>query len=331
MSKKIGGFFGLHDERGATASSIAELWGLSAQSWMFANGRSALNHLLQHLKPKRFWLPAYCCTSLTEAAQGFDLQYYPLNALSPDCDFLQKNLQKGDAALAIDYFGRNPDSAFLEFVAKHSDIHWIEDRAQALQPAAKAWGTYVLYSPRKLLGVTDGGIIVGNLPTASYEPAIEPDTKHHAILRAADAAETDNATWYDAYKRNENALRVSRHAMSDVSKRILQHTDAHAIMAARKTNYALLMQSLSDIALLPKDALDFVPMGFPIRVKDRKTLAATLHAQDIFAAHHWPELPSPVHFVKEHALADSILTLPCDHRYDAHDMQRIIAAMKAAL
>lgn len=336
MSRKIGGFFGLHMAHAPAQTTLVTLWGLNIYSnWTFANGRSALHYLLRYLTPKRVWLPAYCCISLAEATQGFDLQYYPItDTLSPDCDFLKTHLKDGDAVVAIDYFGRNPDAAFLEYCKTRSDIHWIEDRAQALLPAVQPWGDYMLYSPRKLLGVADGGIVVGiktSLSDITYESAIEPDATHPAIMRAADKEESNNAAWYAAYVATEEAMNISPQTMSQTSKKILDRADAAAISTQRKANYMTLMQALSDIALLPKDATDFVPFGFPIRIPERKMLAALLHKNNIFAAHHWPELPSPASFTNEHKLADLILTLPCDHRYDTRDMQRVIRVVKGAL
>jgi hypothetical protein len=55
----------------------------------------------------------------------------------------------------------------------------------------------------------------------------------------------------------------------------------------------------------------------------RSRLCATLTAKGIFPAIHWSDLPSPPTFLAAHGLASELLTLPCDHRYDADAMLRM--------
>lgn len=338
MKKKIGGFFGLELDAAMQTQSLLSLWDIPQKShWSFSNGRSALYALLQHVKPKTCWLPAYSCTSLAEGAAHTNLRFFPLNKnLSPDCDYLKTHIAAGDAVQAIDYFGRNPDAEFIAFCKSRADIHWIEDRSQALLPSKTAWGDYVLYSPRKLLGVPDGGIIVGitkKLPDMQYsEGATEADFIRPSLLRYEDKTEAHNAVWYRANVALEASLAVSQTPMSRISHYILNHVDVQSIITKRKANYAALMQALVSVALLPDDGADFVPFGFPIRVKDRQKIAATLHQNNIFAAHHWPELPSSQSdFPNEHFLSQQLITLPCDHRYDEVDMQRIAAILKTVM
>lgn len=340
MTKKIGGFFGLHLEPAATSESLLTLWNIPEYThWSFSNGRSALHHLLLHLKPGTFWLPAYCCTSLAEAAANTNaiLRFFPLTPdLSPDTAYLEKHLSPGDAVLAIDYFGRNPSKDFIAFSKQQKAIHWIEDRAQSLLPAAKPWGDFTLYTPRKLLGVPNGGIVVGitkKLPAqAPQDSPPNADFIIPSLLRYEDKAEAHNTVWYQANVAAESAMTVSNAPMSRISHYILQHLDVRSIIQKRKENYAVLMKHLAKHALLPESDNDFVPFGFPIHVQDRRKTASALHSQAVFAAHHWPELPSPqAEFPKEHAFSEQLLTLPCDHRYDVADMERVAGIVKTAL
>jgi dTDP-4-amino-4,6-dideoxygalactose transaminase len=338
VSKNIGGFFELHSGSAALQDSVFARWRINTRTdWMFSNGRSALHHLLLHLKPKTFWLPAYCCMSLAESATGTGstLRYFPLQeGLTPDCEYLTQHISAGDAVLAIDYFGRNPSAEFLSFRNTRPDIDWIEDRAQALLPSPTPWGDYILYSPRKLLGVTDGGIVVGmkaRLPSMSYSAASEPPATHPAIARRNDVDALHNDVWYPAYVKAEAAMAVSRQSISKMTQSILEHADAGAMIVRRKANYATLMKHLHGMALLQDDGQDFVPFGFPIRVNQRDTLAAFLHQRRIFAAHHWRELPSPADsFKAEHTLSQHMLTLPCDHRYDTAHMEYIAETIRSA-
>jgi len=339
MDKKIGGFFPLDLPLPKVSQNILALWQASEYSHLFfANGRSALNHLLKLKNTKTLWLPAYSCTSLTEAAQntGASLRFFPITEqLSPDCGYLKKNIKSKDAVLAIDYFGRNPDVAFTHLVNEYSDIDWIEDRAQALSPGTSPWGDFIIYSPRKLLGVPDGGVLVSRkskLP--EVKQALNPDADFikPSLLRYEDKEEAHNNIWHAANSAHEKSMVASNFPMSRISRDILAATKPAPLISARKANYRVLMKALQNIALLPDDDTSFTPLGFPIRLKNRQKVATFLHTNGIFAAIHWPELLcSPNEFAFEHELKTHILTLPCDHRYDKSDMEKIASLTQEAI
>lgn len=330
--KKIGGFFGLHLPEQAARHNFLTLWGLQRRPHrFFANGRSALHQALIECSPKTLWLPAFCCASLMPATK-VAVRFFPItSAFSPDVDFLKTHVQAGDAVLAIDYFGLNPSRDFLHHAASTPGITWIEDRAQAMLPARKAWGDCVIYSPRKLLGVPDGGILVGAQGEETSWNA-DPAFIHAALLRYEDEEEQHNDTWYAAFTAQENAQRVSDTGMSRIGRHILAATDPRPLIRARQRNYATLNRLLPGRALIDANPRDFVPLGFPLRVRDRRKTVDTLAASGIFTGHYWPDMPSPAaEFVEAHRLAEELVLLPVDHRYDAQDMQRIGDALRPLL
>jgi len=67
-----------------------------------------------------------------------------------------------------------------------------------------------------------------------------------------------------------------------------------------------------------------VPLGFPIRVRNREALRRRFLEHGICPAIHWPlEGFVPAGFVESHRLAADMLTLPCDQRYGDDDMARL--------
>ena len=337
--KKIGGFFALDLPDQGAGLSVAALWGLSDRPHVsYSNGRSGLNALLKISPGKCLWLPAYCCDSLAQAIEGTKLQirYYPITkTLTPDFERLSGQLQASDLVLIIDYFGRQADLSVREYAKSRPDIDWIEDRSQALNPGGEDWADYVLYSPRKLLGAPDGGILVSlgkPLPSPSLAHRTDADFIQAALLRYEDIDEQENAVWHLANRNYEAAMAVNAQPMSRLTRHILQTIDAGWIAERRRANYQYLLEPLADLAVLPRDDFGFVPMGFPIWSKATQDLAAQLADQRIFAAHHWPSLPSPARdFPEAHQLAECILTLPCDQRYDQDDMAQIVAAVRGAI
>lgn len=341
-AQAIGGVFaaaapgaGPESRREPPGSDLWAHWGAGAAAVLaFCNARSALAHLLRSLAPPRVWLPAYCCADLAQAARatGTPMRFYPgSETLAPDTHALDAALRPGDLVLALHAFGR-PAAALVTLAAARSDVTWVEDCAQAADIATPHWAPFRLYSPRKLLGVADGGLLVdrdGALPAPRLAPAASARLHHAGLLRRRH--EADNAGWYAAFRRAEAAMGVSDRAMSARSLAQLAATPLAPMATARRRNYARLHAGLSDLALWPEAAPAWAPLGFPVRVAEAATLGAALARQRIFAPRHWALLATDTPPPIEAALSRQLLTLPCDQRYGTADMERVIAAVRDCL
>ena len=51
----------------------------------------------------------------------------------------------------------------------------------------------------------------------------------------------------------------------------------------------------------------------------------------LFCPRHWETIPSPAQFSDAHALAGSLITLPCDQRYDIDAMHALAKAVRESL
>lgn len=319
----------------ALRTSVAAHWNLPEERTRgFANARSALASLVAAVKPRRALLPAYICRSAAQAFSSFPILYYPVgNSLKPDIAALENLVQPGDMVLGVNYFGRAPDHDFCDFIRNCKDIVSIEDSAHALDTNTVPWGSWRLFSPRKLFGVADGGYIASGTMHAPDLVAPETAEEHAWIaprMRAEDTRGTANSQWHAANQKHELSLTVSAACISSLSHDLLQQLDAPTIIQRRKENFAMLHQALASVAFIASPTPDFCPSGFPIRLDPaiRDRLRSALIAQDIFPIIHWADLPSPAAgFPAEHALAKELLTLPCDQRYSKSDMQRIAAAV----
>ena len=269
------------------------------------------------------------CPEVAEAVpEGVDVHYYPLDpALRPRVDYLDGHLRAADHVLAVDYFGRPVADPFRSLVRRHPDVGWIEDRAQALNTGQPAWGDWILYSPRKLCGTPDGGILAAR---SRALPALSPRRLDAfgfvlpLIERHEDEDERDNERWYANFRREEAKMTVEPHAMSRLSLDLLRHCDVEADTGVRCRNFAALHERLARWAFLDSLVPGFAPLGFPIRVQSAARLVERLARQRVFAARHWPELPcDPEQFEAEHRLSRELVTLPCDYRYDEADMHRL--------
>ncbi len=108
--------------------------------------------------------------------------------------------------------------------------------------------------------------------------------------------------------------------------------DYSAIAERRRRNYAILGEALGRFAIFPDLPDQVVPLGFPMRAKDRDQLQQVLFHREIFPPIHWPiEGVVPAEFGASHRLAAEILTLPCDQRYGNADMERMARLVLEAL
>ncbi|CAN5174517.1 hypothetical protein BH11PSE2_BH11PSE2_11680 [soil metagenome] len=312
------------------AGSLWAAWTGASQISAYACARSALAALLRQRQPKRVWLPAYCCTALFEAAIGFEVLWYGVDAgLRPDTQQLMANLSAGDAVVGIDHFGRAPSSAFRHLAATRRDVLWIEDRAQAMKPDA-VWGDVQLFSPRKLVGVADGGLLVSKtaLPQPGAFTGRYPDGAQRA--RAADPHGLAPQTWFPAFQAQEAAFAVDDEAINPATITLLRQSQAGPLIQARTRNAAVLAAHLIHFALWNDWPGDFAALAFPVLIEDRDGVAAAMAKTGIFCARHWPDLPSkPDAFPEAHWLSRHMLSLPCDHRYDEADMVRVAEHMSA--
>ncbi|MHB8528487.1 MAG: aspartate aminotransferase family protein [Caulobacteraceae bacterium] len=332
----IGGVMGA-EACGAPAS--ASLWNMWADGWShqstFRSARSALAALLAHRQIRRVWLPAYVCVSIAKGAwaSGAQVCFYPCGAgLDPDFRTLGRELSGGDAIVGVDYFGRAHDEGWLALRQRYDDLTWIEDRAQALDPGVPPWGEALIYSPRKLVGVGDGGLLFGNevLPLPSGT-VCDPDLWAPEDARALDPDGLRPEAWRPAFRKREAAFHVDGLGASARTLTALRRLPARPIAEIRRKNWASLARELADFALWPDLDPSFVPLAFPILVRDPSAAVLALAERRIWAPRHWSELPSGADkFPDARWLSEHCLSLPLDQRYGSAEMWRIALAVRAS-
>jgi dTDP-4-amino-4,6-dideoxygalactose transaminase len=327
----IGGFFGL-ELPPVAGRGLASFWDMPVNSaYTYVNGRSALAALLASLTPAKLWLPAYICRSVLQSAEATHtpVSYFPVDeTLEPDTHFLDSAVKAGEMVLAVDYFGRAPNASFLDFVARRDDLLFVEDACHAFDTGVSRWGHWCLRSPRKLVGVPDGGFLIpveGALERRTSTPQAASMNYQAACMRFEDEDEKAGARWHEINQSREASEHVSQGRMSRLSREVLTRLQSQPIADRRRENFRILAGKLEQIMFLPDRQPAFVPLGFPVRLREalRNQMRSDLIAKGIFPALHWIDLPSPPAFTVAHTLASELLTLPCDQRYQPSDMERL--------
>lgn len=176
----------------------------------------------------------------------------------------------------------------------------------------------------------------------SNPPRTDPDLAAvpPVILRFEDETCARWQTWHEQHESWRLGLGTAPRRMSRLSRHILSLANPARVSAARRANFATLHHLLRDVSYLDTmcgaDPLgqSVVPFGFPIRLSPttRDAVRARLWDARIYAFRHFADLPVPLDFFpKEHALSRELMTLPCDQRYGAGDMEYVADLVRETL
>lgn len=334
-----GGMLGL--ELG-TSTRTAEPPFFKSGELLFVNARSALAWLVEALCPNRVWLPSYLCACLVETLydQGVAAFYFPVNEhLEPQPAAWLQQLRPRDLVVAIDYFGFPCPPWFPEQV-RQAGAWLVEDASQALLTAdVGRQADFVIFSPRKFVGVPDGGVLRLNTRLSIRKLTTEPPpvdwwlkSLAATVLRREFDRHGGAREWLPLAQATEKDAPVGPYAMSELSRQLLSHgIDFQHVARRRRENYGSLLNDLNDRALFRVLPDGVVPFGFPIRVPNRDHVQESLLASAIQAEVHWPIRDLvPAQFEASHRLAADLLTLPCDQRCGGDEMDHVVQSLRKA-
>ncbi len=334
----IGGFFERHEPGAARGESVLSAWTEGRPYAAFVNARSAFAALAATIPTATIWLPAFLCSDLVQPAYAERIRLYPvLEDFEPDLSTVTAGAKAGDLVLIAAYFGLPVSARARQTLACRTDLHIVEDCAQALDPGPHAGADWRLFSPRKLMGLADGGLLIApDAAAALPQPTATADSSAlwaAPSLRADDPLGERSAEWHAANQIKEAAMAVSSQAMTGLSAELLSLTTLESLASPRMANWRLLDRRLKAWSALPSDPAT-APLGYVLRLpaNRRDQVLRGLHAKRIFAAVHWPRIAGPAEdFPRETQWTKELITLPCDHRYGAAEMTCIADAVEALL
>lgn len=316
MSDAIGGYFSLEAlSQGMDRAMPGAL--------RFCSARAAFAALVHSRRPARLWLPWLTCGVMLQVAveSGTRVMRYRLEADgSPD---QQLRLEGDDLLLFVNQYGLRGSQAKAA-IESFSPDRVVLDNAQAwFAPALDCLAT--LYSPRKFVGLPDGGLIRTRL-ALSVPPGNEPASgarMAHLQLRAQGRIESGLL----AFRKSEASLAgESMQGMSRHTEKVLDHIDFAPRARQRRDNFDYLSARLQERNRLTWVAeADDVPICYPMLVVGGNELRRRLAEQAIFCPVYWPEVAALAgpEAAWEAQLANDVLCLPIDHRYGPAEMQRV--------
>ncbi len=313
--KPIGGYFELElSNRGGF---------LHDDGVLLNSGRNALEYILRSLPDiKHLYIPYFTCDVVMEPIDKMAIPYsrYHINERLEIAEDV--NVQEGEYILYTNYYGVK--DCYCKALAERYGDKLIIDNAQAFY-AKRIDGIKTFYSPRKYVGIPDGGIayIEDGISVDQYEQDQSWDRCSH-LLKRYDLIPSEG---YADFKANSHKLAnqpIKR--MSNLTQSLLCSIDFDEIKEARRKNFTDLHKAFKSINKLDAINLDDfeVPLVYPLWVENGKELKAELIKQQIFCATYWPNV---FDWCKEEDLeyniADNTICIPVDQRYDNTDVKRI--------
>lgn len=288
------------------------------------SGRNALEYVFRALGDvSHILMPYYTCDVVLEPIKklGISYSFYHINQ-DLEIDKLP-SLQSGEYLIYTNYFGIK--DKYISKLAKHYGSQLIVDNAQAwfTEPIK---GVSTIYSPRKYVGVPDGG--VAYCPKCIDRTTFEQDVSYNRCSHLLKRMDIGPSEGYDDFKTNSKQLvgqPIKR--MSRLTQRMLSSIDFEIAKNKRRTNFEFLHKHLKKTNLLDIPSMDSFacPMVYPY-LTDDLSLRTKLIEDKVFVATYWPNVKGwTTEDMFERDLMGSLLPIPCDQRYGIEEMNTIIS------
>lgn len=318
-------------------------------TWL-RSGREGLHLVALNVKGKNenpvILMPAYCCHSMVEPFEkaGWKVVYYRLNEdLTVDLEYLSHLLATllFKAVLTMNFYGAAPTWDTVSVIkCGCPDCICIEDFSHCTFSFADIFNPQVDYyvtSIRKSVGVCDGSVIISKAPLD--ETVVEDGETEFMIARrdcqklkakynyTQDVAK--KTIFFNELRRQEGELDnfTGVHRISKTGKEMLSVLNGESIRYARQKNMAHILDLLKgkvEIILGIEKCLNGAPFSLPILVKNRDEAQRKLAKCGVYAPVLWPIYDEARAICPVSArMADEMLSIPMDQRYNYDDIEDI--------
>lgn len=297
---------------------------------MVNSGRHALEYVLKTIpRIDSIYLPDYTCRVVKLPIEKLGIKITRYEVSKDLCLANPIELGEYDYLLVTNYFGIL-DSYIVELSKIYGD-KLIVDNAQALF-AKPINGVRTAYSPRKFMGVADGGIAYS--PTKFIGEICETDISVERSEYLLSRFDYPSACGYAASKESNKTIEdTDLKWMSHLTKAIYKSANFDFIKSRRIQNFEYLHQQLGDINQMKIPSSDSFecPMVYPLFVKNDSLLKCLIE-DGIFVAVYWPYvLQTCPEGSTAHELAKNVIALPIDQRYGLSEMEYIVERIKVHL
>lgn len=290
--------------------------------------------------------PAFCCWAMSVPFKmsGWKIIYYRLNEdLTINEEYLDMLLKetRPQAVLTMNFYGSSSTKSAIERVKEFDQrIIVIEDFTQCTFSLKQIFDEkidFYVSSIRKSIGVCDGAIVLSK--RACNKGYIQHKITDFANKRYVAQKEKSHYNWSKNQNKKSEYLSTIRecegiindfmsiHSISDRAMKMLTQVNGEEIAFARRENMKHLYQLLKGkVRMVPglERCFEGAPFSLPILVDDQDDAQQKLAQNGIYAPVLWPICEEARKVCDQSAfVADHILSIPIDQRYNYDDMEDI--------
>lgn len=321
---EIGGYFGLDLSDYGLEFPHSDAIG-------FQSARAAIRAALSALRNQgvtHVWIPGYTCDSVIQSAMDADLivvNYDLDDSLYPKR--VPSRLPEDCAFIYINYFG-----LCSQQVARLLDVlpvgTTLIDNSHALFAPPHVRAAATVYSPRKMVGLPDGGLLVTSQRLRVSAPTEEDlgsfERVRFLLRRTAYSAREG----YEEFQKARASLADNTpRAMSRLTRRLMRSIRWDEVMRRRRSNYSAMAAILDRMNEhpWPLEEGQTVPLCYPFTLsREVAGMRSQLAADGIFTPTYWPDARvRAANQSIEATLIDSTLYLPIDQRYTCAQVEGV--------
>lgn len=311
--KEIGGYFelqlrkGEHYHKGAIQLNTA---------------RNCLEYILRAKKYKKIYIPYLNSEVIWEPIKklGIEHEFYSVDfKINPIFD---KELAADEVFFYSDIYGIKCNT--VSKLVKRFGKQLIVDNTHAFY--SKPYDRIdTIYSPRKFFGLPDGAYLyTDTILDEDFEQDLAIPHMMHLMKRIE--YQSGNAGYQDYLNYCASLVNQPIKKMSNLADALLANIDYENLRNRQINNFNYLHKALGSENRYEFDNFpeETCPLSYMFYSED-PSLRKRLIDRKIYVSTYWKET---LNLVKkdsaEYRIVNHLLPLPCDHRYDKEDMQRII-------
>jgi hypothetical protein len=234
-------------------------------------------------------------------------------------------LQEQEYFLYINYFDLKRN--FVNLLSEKYGDRLIVDNTQAfyLKGNNRSW---FFNTCRKFFGVPDGAYVYA--PGGVSLPVIGSRHENYRTDHLIQRFNGHPQAGFSIYQENEQLCDCEITGMSKLSEHLLSQVDFENAATIRRSNYqylAAIFGSSNLLNLAPE--AQGVPMCYPL-LPERNITREQLYSHEVYIPYYWKEILSRTEngFDLEKKIAQKLLPLPVDQRYDHTDMKKMSDLIK---
>ena len=281
-------------------------------------GRNCLAYLINCKGIKKLRIPYFICDSIFNVCEreGVERIYYHIDSsFKPVEDF---TLAEKEWLYLVNFYGQLSNDEIKGYVDKYKRVIVDQANAYFAEPIPNA---DTIYTCRKWFGVADGAFLY---TTVMLDEELAIDESYDRMRFLLGRYERSASEFYSEYSANNKIFAnepIKR--MSRLTANLLRGIDYKAVEKKRIENFNYLNEKLKSKNRLAVKSAAFM---YPFMIENGADLRKKLQAEKIYIPTLWPTvLEITTTDYLEYRMAENILPLPIDQRYDITDMEYMVS------